>query len=793
MSVVLLSSRALGAVALAAVTAVTGVLSIPAAGSAPAGSASVATALTTLEPEMSGTTSPMWQTNNSVKTIETANGVVYAGGLFTAVRPPGAAAGTNQTTRTYLAAFNANTGALVTGFNVTLNGAVNDLAVSPDGTKLYLAGAFTTVNGVTRRRFAAVNLPSGTLNTAFNPNAGATGTAVAATATRVYVSGDFGMIGGVAKGRAAMLNATTGAVIPSFVADVDRRANAIKVAPDGSRVLMGGNFNTVNGQFTGGMSSLDPATGALQQWDANTDQPINTNCAGRVTDIAVGGDTAYVTGEGDPPGCYEGTYSARISDGHMNWNSSCLGATQGIVLVGDVLYKGSHEHDCAFNPGDARGGFVGGLSRETFLHWHLVAQDVSDGSFLHWTPDTNGGKVGPLAMGTDGTQVIVGGDFKQVEGRNQQGLTRFAPNGSTAAPKRPGVSYLADPFEGATPILVSNLAITVQPTAARTLSIEVPTVEDVDSGSLTYRIFRDGSSTAAYTTTVESYPWSRPVIRWNDTNLAPGSTHSYRVSASDGVRTSALSTAVSGTVATTAPPPFATAMTDLAPLVWWRLSDTDGTAIDSSATGGNPGVYVGGVTQGQPGAGGDTAPVLDGSSGYVTSTLPITAPSVFSTSAWFKTTSIRGGAILALSSVPSGPGGTTDRVVAMDNNGGLVFGIRSARRALLFRNQGPIWNDGQWHQVVLTYDGNLTASLYVDGQLQGSPVITTPLPAAADGYFRVGYSDLSGIQLVFGRNYYNRRWPTSDFFDGSIDEAAFYPVALTATQVQAMYAAGMAS
>ncbi|MFN8195877.1 MAG: LamG-like jellyroll fold domain-containing protein [Nocardioidaceae bacterium] len=779
------SSRALGTLLLAVATAVTGFITLPASGAAPA-----AMAAGPFDPVMSGTASPMWQTNNSVKTIESRNGIVYAGGLFTAVRPPGAAAGTNQTTRTYLAAFNANTGALVTGFNVTLNGAVNRMAFSPDGSKLYIAGAFTTVNGVSRRRFAAINLPSGTLNTQFNPNSGAVGTAIAAYGNRVYVSGDFLTIGGVSKMRTAMLDATTGAVLPGFVADIDARANIIKMAPDGSRVLMGGNFTTVNGTFIGGMSSLDPDTGALEQWDANTDQPINTNCSGRVSDLVVGGDTAYVTGEGDPPGCYEGTYSARISDGHMNWNSSCLGASQGIALIGNVLYKGSHEHDCAFNPGDARGGFVGGLSRETFQHWHMVAQDVSDGSFLHWTPDTNGGKVGPLAMGTDGSQIFVGGDFRQVEGVNQQGLARFAPNGSTATPKRPGVSYLGDPFENATPIIVSNLAITVQPTAPGTLSVEVPTVEDVDSGTLTYRIFRDGSSTAAFTTTVESYPWSRPVIRWNNTGLAPGSTHSYRVSASDGVRTSALSTAVSGTVATVAPPAFADSMSGLTPSLWWRLDDSDGTAADSGS-GGNPGSYQGGVTLGQPGIAGNAAPEFDGSTGYVASSTPIVAPSVFSMSAWFKTSSIRGGTIVAQSTLQTGPGGTTDRLIAMDNNGGIAFGIRSGRRAILFRNQGPIWNDGQWHQVVLTYDGNLTANLYVDGKLQGSPVLTQALPLAADGYLRVGYADLAGIQLVFGRNYYNRHWPTSDYFTGNIDEVAFYPTALTADQVQGMYASGM--
>src|SRR4051794_16712147 len=68
---------------------------------------------------LSGEAAAMWQTNNEVDALEVSGTRVYAGGRFTRVRPPGAAAGTNETTRTYLAAFNTSTGALDTGFNVT--------------------------------------------------------------------------------------------------------------------------------------------------------------------------------------------------------------------------------------------------------------------------------------------------------------------------------------------------------------------------------------------------------------------------------------------------------------------------------------------------------------------------------------------------------------------------------------------------------------------------------------------------------------------------------------------------
>ena len=84
----------------------------------------------------------MWQTNNSVLALEVAGGVVYAGGDFTKVRPPGAVPGTSETIRNRLAAFSATTGALIPTFNPSVSDRVLDLEVSADGTKLYVVGVF---------------------------------------------------------------------------------------------------------------------------------------------------------------------------------------------------------------------------------------------------------------------------------------------------------------------------------------------------------------------------------------------------------------------------------------------------------------------------------------------------------------------------------------------------------------------------------------------------------------------------------------------------------------------------
>ncbi|MFW6690037.1 hypothetical protein [Streptomyces sp. MAR4 CNX-425] len=53
---------------------------------------------------------PTWQTNGVVWSMAESNGVVFAGGTFSAIRPPGAAAGTDETKVANFAAFDAATG-----------------------------------------------------------------------------------------------------------------------------------------------------------------------------------------------------------------------------------------------------------------------------------------------------------------------------------------------------------------------------------------------------------------------------------------------------------------------------------------------------------------------------------------------------------------------------------------------------------------------------------------------------------------------------------------------------------
>ncbi|MEV1286090.1 LamG-like jellyroll fold domain-containing protein [Micromonospora sp. NPDC049679] len=717
---------------------------------------------------LSGTASSMWQTNDTVRALAVSGGVVYVGGDFTSVRPPGNASGAGEVTRTRLAAFNASTGALVTSFNATINGNVFGLSISPDGSRLYAVGSFTTVNGVTRNRMAAFNLPGGSLITGWAPSASATVTAVHAGAGAVYVGGDFNTVNSVAKGRLAALHPTTGALIAGFTASANNRSVAIELAPAAGRLLIGGTFTTVNGVDQNAIAALDPATGATRPWAATGIAPNRPNCVAHVTDIEISGDTAYVSAEDENVGCYDGTYAAKVADGALVWNSYCYGGTQAVKVVNGWLYKGSHQHDCGYNPG----GYVGTQDRNTFFFNRLVAQSLADGSQGHWSPNTNAttstNPVGPRVLASDGTQLFVGGDFTTVNNAAQQGITRFRPGGGTA-PDRP-------------------VAPTVTATAAGTLTVTFPAVADRDSGTLTYSIYRDGGTTPVATRTAESWPWTRPTLRFDDTGLPAGSSHTYTVAASDGTLSSGRSpNSASATVNGSDPASYPATVLGSGPETYWRLNDSAGTAADSSPAN-RAGTYVGGVTRGQTGAiGDDTAVTVNGSSGYVTADQPAPAPAAFTQAAWFRTTTLTGGTILGFSNAQTGPGTINDRAVWMDNNGQLEFGLRqtaSATSRFTYVRSPNSYNDGAWHQVAATYDGT-TMSLYVDGALAASAAATHA--GSGTGYLRAGYTDLTRFDTVFGPNQTARTSPNSFYLNGSLDEVGAWSRALPADQVRAQW------
>src|SRR5712691_8786414 len=92
-----------------------------------------------------------WQTNGRVRTIVYSGGVIYLGGEFTQVRPPGT--GGTPVARNHLAALDEATGQLLP-WNPNADGIVWSLDLA--GSTVYLGGEFQNVGGATRPFAAAV-------------------------------------------------------------------------------------------------------------------------------------------------------------------------------------------------------------------------------------------------------------------------------------------------------------------------------------------------------------------------------------------------------------------------------------------------------------------------------------------------------------------------------------------------------------------------------------------------------------------------------------------------------------
>ena len=286
---------------------------------------------------------------------------VYVAGKFTTARPAGAAAGVNTTPRNNLLAYDITTGNLVTGFAPNLNGQARSIAASPDGTRLYVGGEFTQVNGQIRSRIAAFDIPSGTLVANFKPLAQTTVRAIVATNSTVYFGGDFTSVTSAstgvstARGYVAAVDSATGTLLP-WNPNADAAVNALTMNFDKSKVVIGGRFQHLGATSALGLGAADPASGAPVSWAANAKIQDYGNAAA-ILSLAVDADGVYGSGYVfGSPGNLEGSFRADNNTGEITWIEDCHGDTYSIYPRGDAVYAVGHPHYC---------GNIGGFPQTT--------------------------------------------------------------------------------------------------------------------------------------------------------------------------------------------------------------------------------------------------------------------------------------------------------------------------------------------------------------------------------------------------------------------------------------------
>ncbi len=216
---------------------------------------------------------PAGELDTSFSTNAQANGPVYS----IALQPDGRVlmAGdfteVNHVLRTGVARLG-NDGLLDPSFNPGAgpNGSVRVLSLQPDG-KMLVGGFFSQFNGTNRNAIVRLN-PDGTVDSAFNPGAGANNPIYAIALQpndKILVGGAFNTFNSITRPGIVRLN-TNGIVDPNFNtgSGANSTVYAVALQSDG-KVIIGGDFTVFNGQPRTRLARLNPNGSLDASFDPN--------------------------------------------------------------------------------------------------------------------------------------------------------------------------------------------------------------------------------------------------------------------------------------------------------------------------------------------------------------------------------------------------------------------------------------------------------------------------------------------------------------------------------------------
>ena len=373
----------------------------------------------------SGAVSTGWvpDSGGEVAALTISGPLVLAGGRFGEVveRP-----------QAYLAALSVADGTLDASFPTQTDGPVRALAVAQDGSRLYLGGDFGAVAGAPRPSVALIDPATGAVDPTFVPaipNGPVRALALSPDGRRLYIGGAFDSVatpnGPVPRpAHLAALDAATGALVPEWSPPPDRGGaytgqtgrrtqgvvavvNALAASSDGARVYAGGTFIDMGGRS--GLIALTATDGTLDPWQPEMDRPINSvfesGADGRTFYVATGGFGGEVQ-TFDPTGAEEPVWQR-----HFDGDATAVVASAGTVYVG-----GHYDYVCD----DC--GTMGGPGDD--FRRHMAAFDAATGALDPWAPVANT-KTGPYCAALGASHLYIGGEFTRINDLPQPGLARF--------------------------------------------------------------------------------------------------------------------------------------------------------------------------------------------------------------------------------------------------------------------------------------------------------------------------------------------------------------------------------
>ncbi len=494
---------------------------------------------TSLVPDVAHTNMPVIS-NGEIWDIEVVGNRAFVAGSFTsAVNRAGNGA---TVTQPNLLAFNLSTGLIDTTFRPTFGeGGVNAVEASPNGQRLYVVGSFNTVNGVTMRKIASLNLTTGAPVAGFQANGNSQANALAVTNTTVYAGGRFSTVNGRTRVGLVAVDGVTGAVDMAFDNQLSGgigtngtlTVQQLKLTHDSSKLLVVHTGRRIDGQDRYGVGLIDTATKELLPWHTRLWED-NLQYVGGIQRIYAGdiapNDEWFVVSSGSggdrPP--INDTAVAFDIDGGANmeprWISRAFDSIYSVAISEQAVYIGGHfqwnESPTAPDPwpglddvgyGTGQGLAAYALGDAVVRRDHLGALNPADGKALEWYSGSQSFE-GNKAMEATPQGLLTGGDTQR-QGGSAVGRVAFFPFSQLPAPTATDTT-ISTPIEGR--VVQTGQEFVIQGTARSSATLARVQVE-VKSGS---QYLQDNMTSWGAFNTIDAQlgtlsggvtPWSLPV------------------------------------------------------------------------------------------------------------------------------------------------------------------------------------------------------------------------------------------------------------------------------------------
>lgn len=390
--------------------------------------------------------------DGQVNGIAQVGGAIVLGGDFSTARNDDSA---TQLTRRDLLAFNVASGQISTTFVPNPNGTVRAVLPATDGTSVYVAGRFTSIGGVTRSNLARVRVSDGLVLSTCNPGT-ISGEVrdIALVGGRLWLAGAFTHINGNPQRALATVNPDTcrydpymGLQVAGVHQDGTTQVLKIDANPSGSRVAAIGNFATLQGVSNPGMFMLDtsgttaaaPSTFRTSFYSSTCSSSFDTY----MRDVSFSPDGRFfvvvTTGayRSPPSSCdtsarFETSGTGLVAPSWVDYTGG--DTTHSVEVTESAVYVGGHMR-WQNNPfaGDRAG--AGAVSREG-----IAALDPVNGLPLSWDPGRTKG-VGVFDFLVTGDGLWVGSDTDRIGHFTYKGRIALMPMTGTRIPavRTPGL------------------------------------------------------------------------------------------------------------------------------------------------------------------------------------------------------------------------------------------------------------------------------------------------------------------------------------------------------------------